>query len=78
MSLTILAKLLLEIFDKIVISPLHFQKGNVLLLNFYGLSTNIRAFSLTFWVFSAFSNDKRNIEKQQRNEICSRNADLPC
>ena len=78
MSLTILAKPLLEIFDRIVISPLHFQKGNALLLNFHGLSTNIRAFSLTFWVFSAFSNAKRNIEKQQRNEICSRNADLPC
>ena len=27
---------------------------------------NIRAFSLTFWVFWAFWNDKRKIEKQQK------------
>ena len=39
---------------------------------------NIRAFLLTFWVFWAFWNDKRKIEKQQKNEICNRNADLPC
>ena len=66
MSLTILAKPLLEIFDRIVISPLHFQKGNALLLNFHGLSTNIRAFSLTFWVFWEFWKDKRKLEKQQK------------
>ena len=39
---------------------------------------NMRAFSLTFWVFWAFWNDKRKIEKQQKNQICNRNADLPC
>ena len=39
---------------------------------------NIRAFLLTFWVFWAFWNDKRKIEKQQKNEICNRNADVPC
>ena len=39
---------------------------------------NICAFSLTFWVFWAFWNDKREIEKQQKNEICNTNADLPC
>ena len=50
----------------------------MLLLNFHGLYTNNRAFSLTFWVFWAFWNDKRKIEKQQKNEICNRNADLPC
>ena len=39
---------------------------------------NIRDFSLTFWVFWAFWNDKRKIEKQQKNEICNKNDDLPC
>ena len=29
-------------------------------------------------MFWAFWNDKRKIEKQQKNEICNRNADLPC
>ena len=29
-------------------------------------------------MFWAFWNDKRKLEKQQKNEICNRNADLPC
>ena len=55
---------------------LHFKKRKILLLTFHGIS--IRAFSLTFWVLWAFWNDKGKIEKQQKNEICNRNADLPC
>ena len=66
------------IFDTIVSPPLHFEKRKILLLNFHGLSANIRAFLLTFWVFWAFWNDKRKIERQQKNEFCIRNADLPC
>ena len=31
--------------------------------------TNICAFSLKFWVFRAFWNDKRKIEKQQKKKI---------
>ena len=69
MPLTILPKLLLQIFDRIVSPLLHFEKRKILLLTFHGLFNNIRAFSLTFWVFWAFWNDKRKIEKQPKNEI---------
>ena len=54
-----------------------FWKKKNITFNLNELSTNIRAFSLTFWVFWAFWNDKRKLEKQQKNEICNRNADLP-
>ena len=61
----------------IVSKPLHFKERKVLLTNFHGLSTNTRAFSLTFWVFWAFWNDRKKIETHQKNEICKRNVDLP-
>ena len=78
MPLTILPALLLKIFDWIVSKPLHIKERTVLLLNFHESSTNICTFSLTFWVFCAFWNDKRKIEIDPKNEICNSNPDLPC
>ena len=65
-TLTVLPKLLLQILDRIVSTALHFKERKVLLLKFHGLSTNIRAFSLTFWVFWVFWNDKRKTETRQK------------
>ena len=42
MPVTILPSLLLQIFDWIVRTALHIKEKTVLLLNFRGLSTNIR------------------------------------
>ena len=67
MLLTVLPKLLLQIFDRTVSPSLHLKKRKVLVLNFRGLSTN-----QTIWVFWSFWNDKR------KNEIDNRNTDLPC
>ena len=67
-----------DIFDWIVSTPLHIKERTVFLLNLHGLSTNIRAFWLTFWEFWAFWNYKRKIETHLKNEICNRNPDLPC
>ena len=64
MLLTVLPKLLLQIFDRTVSPSLHLKKRKVLLLNFRGLSTN-----QTIWVFWSFWNDKRKIEKKQNMKL---------
>ena len=68
MPLTILLTLLLQIFDWIVCTPLHVKERTVLLLNFLGLSTITRVFSLTFWVFWAIWNDKRKTETHPKTK----------
>ena len=59
--------------------PQHFKRRKVLLLNFRGLSTNQYPWSfINVLGVLAFWNDKRKIEKIEKNEICNRNVDLPC
>ena len=55
-----------------------FWKKKNITFNFPWIIHQYPCFSWTFWVFWAFCKDKRKIEKQQKNEICNRNADLPC
>ena len=67
MPLTILPKLLFQIFDRTVSPSLHFKKRKVLLLNFRGLSTNqYLCFFINILGVWLFWNDKRKIQNQQR------------